>query len=67
VYLLTINTLGVQMTRFFTMDTKALNHVLMNSYIYQKPDAARFNLSRLVGPGAHISLMLLHYTILFSL
>ncbi|KAF8894814.1 cytochrome P450 [Infundibulicybe gibba] len=39
------------MRRLFTMDTRALNHVLMNSYNYQKPAAARYNLSRVVGPG----------------
>lgn len=39
------------MTRLYTTDTKALNHILMNSYIYQKPGAARYNLSRIVGPG----------------
>jgi hypothetical protein len=44
------------MTRLYTTDTKALNHVLMNSNIYQKPEAARYNLSRMLGPGEHISL-----------
>ncbi|KAG6856730.1 hypothetical protein H0H87_001330 [Tephrocybe sp. NHM501043] len=38
-------------TRLFTMDTKALNHVLMNTNIYQKPEPARYNLSRIVGGG----------------
>lgn len=33
------------------MDTKALNHVLMNHYIYQKPEAARYNLSQILGEG----------------
>ncbi|KAJ3878551.1 cytochrome P450 [Lentinula edodes] len=37
--------------RLFTMDTKALNHVLMNHYIYQKPEAARYNLSQILGEG----------------
>lgn len=45
------------MTRLYTTDTKALNHVLMNSYIYQKPEAARYNLSRVVGPGGYITLI----------
>ena len=45
-----------QLTRLYTTDTKALNHVLMNSYIYQKPEAARYNLGRIVGPGAHLSI-----------
>ncbi|KAF8894813.1 cytochrome P450 [Infundibulicybe gibba] len=39
------------MRRLFTMDTRALNHVLMNSYNYQKPEVARYNLNRVVGPG----------------
>jgi len=39
------------MTRLYTTDTKALNHVLMNSYIWQKPEVARYNLSRVLGPG----------------
>lgn len=42
------------MTRLYTTDTKALNHVLMNSYIYQKPAVARYNLGRVVGSGAYI-------------
>ena len=33
------------------MDTKALNHVLMNSYDYQKPAPARFNLAEIMGDG----------------
>lgn len=37
--------------RLYTTDTKALNHILMNSNIYQKPEAARYNLSRIVGAG----------------
>ncbi|KAF5318106.1 hypothetical protein D9619_012269 [Psilocybe cf. subviscida] len=37
--------------RLYTTDTKALNHILMNSYTYQKPESARFGLSRIVGPG----------------
>jgi len=37
--------------RLFTMDTKALNHVLTNSYDYQKPFVTRYNLGRIVGPG----------------
>ncbi|KAI5118119.1 hypothetical protein M0805_008028 [Coniferiporia weirii] len=37
--------------RLFTMDTRALNHVLTHSVDYQKPAQARFNLSRLLGDG----------------
>jgi hypothetical protein len=33
------------------MDLKAINHVLMNSQVYQKPEQSRFFLSRLLGNG----------------
>jgi hypothetical protein len=39
------------MDRLYTIDTKAINHVLMNSYNYQKPEGARYNLSRILGNG----------------
>lgn len=39
------------MKRLYTIDTKAINHVLMNDYIYEKPETARYNLSQIVGPG----------------
>ncbi|KAG6909595.1 hypothetical protein DXG01_016634 [Tephrocybe rancida] len=42
---------GTQRSRLFTLDTKALNHVLMNTDIYQKPETARYNLGRIVGGG----------------
>jgi hypothetical protein len=42
-----------QIRRLYIADTKALNHVLMNSYDYQKAPIARYNLSRVVGPGEH--------------
>ncbi|KAK7016079.1 cytochrome P450 [Favolaschia claudopus] len=35
----------------YTTDTKALQHVLTNSYICQKSEASRWHLGRLVGPG----------------
>ncbi|PCH34322.1 cytochrome P450 [Wolfiporia cocos MD-104 SS10] len=35
----------------FTMDTKALNHILTHSSEYPKPEAARFGLSQLLGKG----------------
>ncbi|KAJ7443571.1 cytochrome P450 [Mycena latifolia] len=35
----------------YTMDTKALHHILFNTHIYPKPDPSRFNLGRIVGPG----------------
>ena len=39
------------MNRLYTTDTKAINHVLMNSYIYQKPEAIRYSLGRILGDG----------------
>ncbi|KAF8968276.1 cytochrome P450 [Flammula alnicola] len=41
----------VGLNRLYTIDTKALNHVLMNYYIYQRPEVARYNLSRILGNG----------------
>jgi len=43
------------LTRLYTMDTKALNHVLMNSYDYQKPAPARFNLAEILGDGVLVT------------
>ena len=40
-----------QESRLYTMDTKALNHILMNTAVYEKPEASRWSLSRIVGPG----------------
>lgn len=40
-----------QTNRLYTTDTKALNHVLMNTAIYQKPEAARFAISQILGDG----------------
>lgn len=42
-----------QVTRLYIADTKALNHVLVNSYDYQKSDATRYDLSRMVGTGTY--------------
>ncbi|KAF9036827.1 cytochrome P450 [Panaeolus papilionaceus] len=39
------------MRRLYTTDTKAINHILMNSYTYQKPGAARYQLSQILGSG----------------
>jgi hypothetical protein len=47
------------MDRLFTMDMKALNHILSNSNDYQKPAPARYNLSRILGDGTHNSQILL--------
>ncbi|KAJ7272844.1 cytochrome P450 [Mycena rebaudengoi] len=41
----------IGMTRLYTVDTKALNHFLVNSYIYQKPAASRRALARILGQG----------------
>ncbi|KAJ7362819.1 cytochrome P450 [Mycena albidolilacea] len=35
----------------WTSDTKALQHILSNSYVYQKPEMGRYFLGRVVGPG----------------
>jgi hypothetical protein len=42
------------MKRLYTIDTKAINHVLTNVYIYEKPEPARYNLTQIVGPGVLI-------------
>ena len=33
------------------MDTRALNHILTHSTIYQRPPPSRYHLGRIVGPG----------------
>ncbi|KAF8955546.1 cytochrome P450 [Flammula alnicola] len=38
-------------SRLFTTDLKALNHILMNSYDYQKPESAIYNIRRILGDG----------------
>lgn len=37
--------------QLLTLDTKAVNHILVNTQDYQKPETTRFNLSRMIGPG----------------
>ncbi|GBE88427.1 cytochrome P450 [Sparassis crispa] len=37
--------------RLFTMDMRALNHVLSHSMNYEKPEHTRFNLSQVLGSG----------------
>ncbi|KAG5639166.1 hypothetical protein H0H81_006070 [Sphagnurus paluster] len=39
------------MRRLYTMDTKGLNHILMNTDIYQKPEITRYNMARILGAG----------------
>ncbi|KAF7304539.1 hypothetical protein HMN09_00856600 [Mycena chlorophos] len=47
----------MRMTRFlgqgmlYTLDTKALHHILTHTDVFQKSEASRFGLGRLVGPG----------------
>ncbi|KAG6820052.1 hypothetical protein H0H93_006067 [Arthromyces matolae] len=43
--------LSVARRRLVTSDTKAINHILMNTQIYEKAPAARYNLGRLLGNG----------------
>ncbi|GLB35567.1 putative cytochrome p450 [Lyophyllum shimeji] len=38
-------------TRLYTTDLKALNHIIVHTDIYQKPEATRYNISRIVGSG----------------
>ncbi|KAJ7016830.1 cytochrome P450 [Mycena alexandri] len=38
-------------TRLYTVDTKALNHFLTNTHIYQKGERERDALARILGPG----------------
>ena len=40
-----------KVNHLYTTDLKALNHVMMNSNIYQKPDFFRYYLSEVVGQG----------------
>ncbi|KAJ7121087.1 cytochrome P450 [Mycena epipterygia] len=35
----------------YTADTKALNHIVLHSYLYQKAPSVRYTLSRIVGTG----------------
>ncbi|KAF5350051.1 hypothetical protein D9756_009191 [Leucocoprinus leucothites] len=39
-------------SRLFTMDLKALNHIMMNSQIYEKPEQSKFFISVLVTEGS---------------
>ncbi|KAJ7235241.1 cytochrome P450 [Mycena rebaudengoi] len=39
------------LSQLYTRDTKAIAHILSNSYVYQKSVIARYNLGRIVGPG----------------
>ncbi|KAL4261304.1 Cytochrome P450 superfamily protein [Pleurotus pulmonarius] len=41
-------------TRLYTTDPKALNHILMNTDVYQKPEMTRHALGRVLGEGVLI-------------
>ncbi|KAI0933177.1 hypothetical protein AcV7_004723 [Taiwanofungus camphoratus] len=41
----------LSLDRLYTLDTRALSHVLVNSFVYQKPDMIRYNLTRIFGKG----------------
>ncbi|KAI0768260.1 cytochrome P450 [Trametes elegans] len=41
--------------RLWTLDTRALNHILTHSNEYQKPSAARKNLAKILGEGVLIT------------
>jgi cytochrome P450 len=44
-----------QSNRLFTIDHRAINHILTHSFEYQKPAQGRYNLSRIVGEGVLIT------------
>ncbi|KAJ7753619.1 cytochrome P450 [Mycena maculata] len=37
--------------QLYTMDPKAINHILSNTYTYQKSEVSRYILGRIIGPG----------------
>lgn len=45
----------IQNDRLLTLDTKALNHILMHNYIYQRPESARYNFGHIVGRGVLVA------------
>ncbi|KAJ7192531.1 cytochrome P450 [Mycena pura] len=38
-------------SQLYTIDTKAIHHVLLNTHIFQKSEGQRYGLGRIVGPG----------------
>ncbi|KAL0577364.1 hypothetical protein V5O48_004616 [Marasmius crinis-equi] len=46
---------AVQRVRLYTVDTKAIAHILNHHYDYQKPDDAKFLLSEVLGNGILIT------------
>ncbi|EKM59827.1 uncharacterized protein PHACADRAFT_250554 [Phanerochaete carnosa HHB-10118-sp] len=43
------------MWRLWTVDTRALNHIMTHHTIYQRPLPARYGISRVVGPGVLVA------------
>ncbi|EKM59824.1 uncharacterized protein PHACADRAFT_138071 [Phanerochaete carnosa HHB-10118-sp] len=41
--------------RLWTVDTRALNHIMTHHTIYQRPPAVRYDFSRLVGSGIFVT------------
>jgi galactose-1-phosphate uridylyltransferase len=39
------------MNKLYTTDLKALNHILKNDYIYQKPEWFRYRIQEVIGEG----------------
>ncbi|KDR80817.1 hypothetical protein GALMADRAFT_241271 [Galerina marginata CBS 339.88] len=39
------------LNRLYTTDVKAINHIMMNNYTYQRPEIARYSLSQILGDG----------------
>ncbi|KAF5386546.1 hypothetical protein D9757_005880 [Collybiopsis confluens] len=46
---------GVLHEKWVEQYTKAINHILMNHFIYQKPEIARYNLTQLLGAGVLVT------------
>ena len=49
----------MQLDRLWTMDPRALNHIMTHSVDYQKPSQARRNLARILGTGENVCCLLL--------
>ncbi|KAJ7192514.1 cytochrome P450 [Mycena pura] len=41
----------LNLSQLYTIDTKAIHHVITNTHIYQKSEGQRYGLGRIVGPG----------------
>lgn len=50
-----LNCVNLQRNQLYTVDPKALNHVLMNYHIWQKPEVSRYNLTRIIGGGVLVA------------